>query len=38
VANLQNGFPNGRGRITPAAATLAEILSTVGYSTFASGK
>jgi arylsulfatase A-like enzyme len=38
IANLQNGFPNGRGRITPAAATLAEILSSMGYSTFAVGK
>ena len=25
VANLINGFPNGRGRITRRAATLAEI-------------
>jgi arylsulfatase A-like enzyme len=38
VANLQNGFPSGRGRITPAAATLAEVLSSHGYSTFAVGK
>jgi len=38
VANIQNGFPNGRGRVTPAAATLAEILSSAGYSTFAAGK
>jgi arylsulfatase A-like enzyme len=38
IANLQNGYPNGRGRITPAAATLAEILSLTGYSTFAVGK
>lgn len=38
VVNYQNGFPNGRGRVTPAAATLAEILAPAGYSTFAVGK
>jgi arylsulfatase A-like enzyme len=38
VSNVVNGFPNGRGYITPAATTLAEILHTVGYSTFALGK
>ncbi len=38
VANLINGFPNGRGRITRRAATLAEILRPAGYSTFAVGK
>jgi arylsulfatase A-like enzyme len=38
VANLINGFPNGRGRITRRAATLAEILRQAGYSTFAVGK
>ena len=38
VVNIQNGFPNGRGHATPAAANLAEILSTNGYSTFMVGK
>ena len=38
VANLVNGFPNGRGRITRRAATLAEILRAAGYSTFMVGK
>ena len=38
VANLVNGFPNGRGRITRRAATLAEILRPAGYSTFMVGK
>ena len=38
VANLVNGFPNGRGRITRRAATLAEILRQAGYSTYMVGK
>ncbi len=38
VANVVNGFPNGRGRITRRAATLAEILRAAGYSTFMAGK
>jgi arylsulfatase A-like enzyme len=38
VANLVNGFPNGRGRITRKAATLAEILKSAGFSTFLVGK
>ncbi len=38
VANSLNGFPNGRGRVTHAAATLGEILQSSGYSTFAVGK
>jgi arylsulfatase A-like enzyme len=38
VANLVNGFPNGRGRITRRAATLAEILRSAGYNTFMVGK
>jgi arylsulfatase A-like enzyme len=38
VANLVNGFPNGRGRITRRAATLAEILRPAGYNTFMVGK
>ena len=38
VANSLNGFPNGRGRVTHAAATVAEVLQTSGYNTFAVGK
>ncbi len=38
VANSLNGFPNGRGRVTRAAATLGEILQSYGYDTFAVGK
>ncbi|HKR83210.1 MAG TPA: arylsulfatase [Terriglobales bacterium] len=38
VADLLNGFPNDRGRISPHATTLAEILRDAGYSTFALGK
>ena len=38
VANSLNGFPNGRGRVTHAAATLGEILQSSGYNTFAVGK
>jgi arylsulfatase len=38
VANSLNGFPNGRGRVTHAAATLAEMLQSNGYDTFAVGK
>lgn len=38
IANLDEGYPNRRGRITPAAATLAEILRDQGYNTLAVGK
>ena len=38
VANYENGFPNGRGQITHAAATVAEVLRSSGYATFALGK
>ena len=38
LANWNNGFPNCRGRITKQAATVAEILKTYGYNTFATGK
>ena len=38
VADILNGYPNDRGRITPHATTLAQILSDAGYSTFAVGK
>lgn len=33
-----NGYPNGRGRVSPAAATVAQILGTHGYSTMGVGK
>lgn len=32
------GYPNQRGRISPHAATLAEMLSEEGFATFALGK
>ncbi len=32
------GYPNSRGRLTPAAATIADILKNGGYNTFAVGK
>jgi hypothetical protein len=38
VADILNGYPNDRGRITPHATTLAQILEANGYSTFAVGK
>ena len=38
VAEWDAGFPNSRSRITPAAATLPQILRDAGYSTNAVGK
>lgn len=38
VAEWDAGFPNARSRITPAAATLAEVLRDQGVATFAVGK
>ncbi len=38
VSNFDTGFPNMRGRISPSAATLAEVLGEVGYATMAVGK
>ncbi|HVW79965.1 MAG TPA: arylsulfatase [Mycobacteriales bacterium] len=38
VANFNTGFPQMRGHITPNAATIAEVLHDVGYTTFAVGK
>lgn len=35
---FDTGFPNYRGSISPAAATMAEMLSTGGYSSYAVGK
>jgi len=38
VSNLDTGYPNMRGAVTPAAATVAEILRDNGFGTFAAGK
>ena len=38
LSNLDTGFTNCRGVIAPSAGTLAEVLSSNGYSTFALGK
>ena len=38
LAGRDGGFPNSRGRITPAAATVAQILQANGYSTYGVGK
>lgn len=38
LAGVDQGYPHSRGRITPAAATVAQILSTNGYSTYGVGK
>jgi len=38
LANVDMGWPNGRGAISLKAATIAEILRDEGYATFAVGK
>lgn len=38
LANVDMGWPSGRGAISPRAATIAEMLKPTGYSTFAVGK
>lgn len=38
VAEWDAGFDNARSRVTPAAATLPQLLRTAGYATTASGK
>jgi arylsulfatase len=38
LAGRDGGFPNSRGRITPMAATIAQILQANGYSTYGAGK
>lgn len=38
LAGPDQGYPHSRGRVTPAAATVAQILSTNGYSTYGAGK
>lgn len=38
LATVDTGYDNGRGRITHAAATIAQVLQENGYSTYAVGK
>ncbi|MHB8497698.1 MAG: arylsulfatase [Acidimicrobiales bacterium] len=38
LSNFDSGYPHMRGRITPHAATVAEILREEGYATFGLGK
>ncbi|MDG2262394.1 MAG: arylsulfatase, partial [Actinomycetota bacterium] len=38
VSNIDSGFSNCRGVISPKAATMAEVLRDNGYGTFALGK
>ena len=38
LAGIDQGYPHSRGRITPAAATAAQILGMHGYSNFGVGK
>ncbi len=38
LANFDTGYPNMRGRIAASAATMAEVLQTEGFATFAVGK
>lgn len=38
ISNFNSGFPHMRGRISPRAATIAEMLRDHGYATFALGK
>jgi arylsulfatase len=38
LAGPDLGYPNARGRVTPAAATVAQVLQSNGYSTYGVGK
>lgn len=38
LAGDDQGYPHSRGRVTPAAATVAQILGSNGYSTYGVGK
>ncbi len=38
ISNFNSGFPHMRGRVSPRAATIAEMLRDNGYATFALGK
>lgn len=38
LATADTGYENGRGRIAPSAATVAQVLQENGYATYAVGK
>jgi arylsulfatase len=38
LAGNDQGYPHSRGRVTPAAATVAQVLHASGYSTYGVGK
>lgn len=38
LAGDDQGYPHSRGRVSPAAATVAQILQSNGYATFGTGK
>jgi arylsulfatase A-like enzyme len=38
ISNINTGFPNTQGNITPHAATIAEMLREEGYANFCLGK
>jgi arylsulfatase len=38
VSNFDSGYPHMRGHISNSAATVAEVLRSEGYATFAAGK
>jgi arylsulfatase len=38
LADYDTGYPGYRGEVTPAAATIAEVLRDAGYGTYACGK
>lgn len=38
LATADTGYDNGRGRISPSAATVAQVLQENGYATYAVGK
>ncbi len=38
LANVDSGWPSGRGRITRRAALISEVLRDSGYDTFCAGK
>ncbi|MEW5813126.1 MAG: arylsulfatase [Actinomycetota bacterium] len=38
VSNFRTGFPHQLGHITDRACTIAEVLGSAGYATFAAGK
>ena len=38
LSNFNTGFPHMRGKVTPHAATMGEVMREAGYATFAVGK